>query len=365
MRAIVMTEHGGPEVLETRELPDPVPAEGEVLVRVRAFGLNHADTYMRAGVWSFGIPVLGIECVGVVEQDSSGRLAPGAVVVALVGGLARDRNGSYAELVTVPSTNVVPVRTDLSWADLAAIPEVYATAWVALHGNLAIERGETILVRGATSAVGRAAINLAVDAGATVIATTRTPRHEEQLRGLGAAEVLIDDGRLAAQIHERRPRGIHAVLDLVGNAVLRDSLQCVAPRGRVRQIGFLAATAFRLATCPCRRSSRRRNGVPSRPVRRGCSPSIRSSRPTGSWSPARPAENSSSRFERPRRIRGEQAPVAGINPRGRVAPYTTITRAVIRCLSPRVKRRSPALPAPIFPCQSECSQVHLCCVSRC
>jgi NADPH:quinone reductase-like Zn-dependent oxidoreductase len=239
MRAIVMTEHGGPEVLETRELPDPVPAEGEVLVRVRAFGLNHADTYMRAGVWSFGIPVLGIECVGVVEQDSSGRLAPGAVVVALVGGLARDRNGSYAELVTVPSTNVVPVTTDLSWADLAAIPEVYATAWVALHGNLAIERGETILVRGATSAVGRAAINLAVDAGATVIATTRTPRHEEQLRMLGAAEVLIDDGRLAAQIRERRPRGIHAVLDLVGNAVLRDSLRCVAPRGRVCQIGFL------------------------------------------------------------------------------------------------------------------------------
>jgi NADPH2:quinone reductase len=239
MRAIVMTQHGGPEVLETQELPDPVPAPGEVLIRVRAFGLNHADTYMRLGIWSFGIPVLGIECVGVVELDPSGRLAPGAPVAALVGGLARDRNGSYAELVTVPATNVVPVTTNLSWTDLAAIPEVYATAWVALYGNLAIERGETVLVRGATSAVGRAAVNLAVDAGATVIATTRTPHRVEQLRDLGATDVLIDDGRLAPQIRASRPRGIHAVLDLVGNSVLRDSLQCVAPRGRVCQVGFL------------------------------------------------------------------------------------------------------------------------------
>ena len=239
MRAIVMTRHGGPEVLESQELPDPAPRPGEVLIRVRAFGLNHADTYMRAGVWSFGIPVLGIECVGVVERDPSGRLAPGTTVVALVGGLARDRNGTYAELVTVPATNVVPVATELSWPDLAAIPEVYATAWVALHGNLAIHRAETVLVRGGTSAVGQAAVNLAVDAGATVIATTRTPAHVDRLRELGAAEVLIDDGRLAPQIRATRPRGIDAVLDLVGNSVLRDSLQCVAPQGRVCQIGFL------------------------------------------------------------------------------------------------------------------------------
>lgn len=239
MRAIVMTRHGGPEVLQTQELPDPVPAPGEVLIRVRAFGLNHADTYMRSGVWSFGIPVLGIECAGEVEQDPSGRLAPGTTVVALVGGLARDRNGSYAELVTVPATNVVEVATELSWPDLAAIPEVYATAWVALHRLLGIARGHTLLVRGATSSVGQAAVNLGVDGGATVIASTRTPDHVERLQTLGAAEVLIDDGTLAAQIRATRPHGIDAVLDLVGNSVLRDSLQCVAPQGRVCQIGFL------------------------------------------------------------------------------------------------------------------------------
>jgi NADPH:quinone reductase len=239
MRAIVMTRHGGPEVLETRELPDPVPDPDEVLIRVRAFGLNHADTYMRSGVWSFGIPVLGIECVGVVERDPSARLAPGTTVVALVGGLARDRNGSYAELVTVPATNVVAVATCLSWADLAAIPEVYATAWTALHGNLAVEPGDSVLIRGATSAVGQAAVNLGVDAGATVIATTRTAAHVARLRELGAAEVLVDDGALAARVRATRPGGVDAVLDLVGNSVLRDSLQCARPRGRVCQIGFL------------------------------------------------------------------------------------------------------------------------------
>jgi NADPH2:quinone reductase len=239
MRAIVMSQHGGPEVLETRELPDPVPGPGDVLIRVRAFGLNHADSYMRSGVWSFGIPVLGIECAGVVEHDPSGRLAPGTTVVALVGGLARERNGSYAELVTAPAGNVVAVTTELDWADLAAIPEVYATAWVALHANLGIEPGDTVLVRGATAAVGRAAVNLAADAGATVIATTRAPGRAECLRQLGAAEVLIDDGRIASQVRASHPRGIDAVLDLVGNSVLRDSLQCVVPRGRVCQIGFL------------------------------------------------------------------------------------------------------------------------------
>ena len=239
MRAIVMTQHGGPDVLETRELPDPVPGPGDVLIRVRAFGLNHADTYMRSGVWSFGIPVLGIECAGVVEHDPSGRLAPGTTVVALVGGLARDRNGSYAELVAVPAGNVAAVTTDLGWTDLAAIPEVYATAWVALHANLGMETGETVLVRGATAAVGRAAVNLAADGGAIVIATTRVPARAERLRELGAAEVLIDDGHIAPQVRASRPRGVDAVLDLVGNSVLRDSLQCVVPRGRVCQIGFL------------------------------------------------------------------------------------------------------------------------------
>jgi NADPH:quinone reductase-like Zn-dependent oxidoreductase len=239
MRAIIVTEHGGPEVFSIRELPDPVPGEGEVLIRVKAFGLNHADTYMRSGVWSFGIPVLGIEAAGVVEDDRSGRLAPGAPVVAIVGGMARSRNGSYAELVTVPTGNVVPLKTGLSWADVAAIPEAYATAWVALHVNLRVEPGETLLVRGATSTVGQAAVNIAVDEGASVIATTRNESSAEMLREIGADDVLIDDGELAKQVRRTHPDGVDTVLDLVGNSVLRDSLASVRPKGRIVQIGFL------------------------------------------------------------------------------------------------------------------------------
>lgn len=242
MKAITISRPGGPEVLEVAEVPDPVPAAGEVLVRVRASGLNHADAYMRSGAWGQVADVPGIEAAGVVEADPSGILDPGTVVVAILGGMGRTRNGSYAELVTVPAANVVPVQTELPWTTLAAIPEVYATAWSALTDNLQLGAGQTVLVRGATSALGRAAVDLAADLGAAVVATTRSPASAAVLKELGADTVLIDDGALAQQIRERGLR-IDALADLVGNSVLRDSLACVAPRGRLCQLGFLGGLA--------------------------------------------------------------------------------------------------------------------------
>ena len=238
MQAIVITEYGGPEVLAVTELPDPVPGAGEVLIRVRAFGLNHAEAYMRSGAWGQVAKVPGIECAGTVEADPSGLLAPGTPVVALLGGMGRTRNGSYAELVTVPAANVAPVTTSLTWTDLAALPEVYATAWAGLHQNLALLPGQTVLVRGATSSLGQAAVNVAAEEGATVMATTRKPERAGLLRAIGAAHVLIDDGRLASQV---RSLGItvDCVLDLVGNKALRDSLRIVEAGGRVCQLGFL------------------------------------------------------------------------------------------------------------------------------
>ncbi len=238
MKAIVISAYGAPEVLTTAELPDPVPAEDEVLIRVRAFGLNHAETYMRSGAWGEVARVPGIECAGTAQADPSGRLAPGTPVVAILGGMGRTRNGSYAELVTVPASNVVPVRTSLPWTDLVALPEVYATAWAGLHQNLGLEPGQTVLVRGATSSLGQAAVNIAAEEGATVIATTRQPARAGLLRGIGAAQVLIDDGQLAGQVHSLGTE-VDCVFDLVGNSVLRDSLQAVRTRGRVCQLGFL------------------------------------------------------------------------------------------------------------------------------
>jgi NADPH:quinone reductase-like Zn-dependent oxidoreductase len=243
MKAIVITAYGGPEVLSVTELPDPEPGPGEVLIRVRAFGLNHAESYMRSGAFGEVAQVTGIECAGTVAADPSGQLAAGTAVVAVLGGMGRTRNGSYAELVTVPASNVVPVGTSLSWTDLVALPEVYATAWAGLHQNLGLRPGQTVLVRGATSALGQATVNVAAEYGAVVIATSRrADGAAARLRGLGAAEVLTDDGQLADQVR-KLGLTVDGVFDLVGNSVLRDSLQIVRPRGRVCQLGFLGGLA--------------------------------------------------------------------------------------------------------------------------
>src|SRR5579859_3301467 len=130
MRAIVIKQYGGPEVLSIEERPDPKPKPGHVLIEVKAFGVNHAETYMRAGTWPEATEISGIECVGLVKADPDGRLAPGQKVVAFMGGMGRTINGSYAELTNVPASNVVPITTGLAWELLAVIPESYATAWV-------------------------------------------------------------------------------------------------------------------------------------------------------------------------------------------------------------------------------------------
>lgn len=239
MRAIVITEHGGPEVLRLQEVPDPVPAEDEVLIRVKAFGINHAETHMRKGEWPEATPISGIEAVGTVVHDPSGSLAEGTTVVTIMGGLGRTRNGSYAEYVAAAASNVMPIETALAWTDLAAIPESYATAWITLHLNLELRPEHTLLVRGATSALGQAAVNIARDLGATVIATTRRQDRAELLRSLGAEHVVLDDGELAEQVRGLVPGGVDRLLDLVGNSVLRDSLRAARANGRVCQAGFL------------------------------------------------------------------------------------------------------------------------------
>lgn len=239
MRAMVITEPGGPEVLEIQEVAEPVPGEGEILIRVKAFGINHAETHMRKGEWPEAAPISGIEAVGTVADDPAGALPSGAKVVAIMGGLGRVRNGSYAEYTVAPATNVAPVETSLDWADLAAIPESYTTAWLALHGNLELRPGHTLLVRGATSALGQAAINIAADLGARVIGTTRREERAELLRSLGVHEVVIETGEIAGRLRAIVPGGVDRVLDLVGNSVLRDSLRAARVGGRVCQAGFL------------------------------------------------------------------------------------------------------------------------------
>ena len=239
MRAIVITQYGGPEVLAIEERPDPTPAPGHVVIDVKAFGLNHAEVYFRKGLWGDVAEITGIECVGIVRADPDRRFAPGQKVMALVGGMGRAINGSYAEQVSVPGSNVVAVEAALPWEELAAIPESYATAWSSLCGILAIAKDHTVAIRGATSALGQAAVNIAVQLGAHVIATTRNATRATMLESLGARDVLVESPEFAARVRERHPHGIDAVLDIVGNTTILDSLAMLRRGGHACLVGFL------------------------------------------------------------------------------------------------------------------------------
>jgi NADPH2:quinone reductase len=243
MRAIVRQQFGGPEQLLIKDISTPEPKAGEVLLRVKAFGLNRAEQYFREGKWGDVAAVSGIECVGEVEKDGDSKLQPGQQVIALMGGMGRTIAGSYAAFVCVPTSNVVTIKTTLAWKDLAAIPESYATAWTCLNDNLEMKTGHVIVIRGAGSALGQAAVNIAAKTGARVIATVRTATKSDLLRLFGAELVLIETPELGQEIRSRFPDGVDGVLDIVGNTTILDSLRMVRPRGRVCLAGFLGGSA--------------------------------------------------------------------------------------------------------------------------
>ena len=184
MRAIVIQKFGGPENLVIKELPDPEPKPGYVVIQVKAFGINHAEMHMRRGEWAEAAEVSGIECVGLVRFCPGGQFAVGTKVAALMGGMGRSINGSYAEYTRPPATNVAQIESELPWGELAAIPESYATAWTCLFRNLELAEGQTLVIRGAMSSFGQAALNMAVNAGAHVIATSRNRDRFQRLEQL-------------------------------------------------------------------------------------------------------------------------------------------------------------------------------------
>jgi NADPH:quinone reductase-like Zn-dependent oxidoreductase len=237
MRAILRTAFGGPEVLVIREIPEPEPKDGHAVIEVKAFGLNQAELHMRKGDWAEIADVSGIECVGIVKSCPGGEFAPGSKVAALMGGLGRTVNGSYAEYTRAPVTNVAAIESGLSWADLAAIPETYATAWTCLFRNLEVVSGQTLVIRGATSSFGQAALNMAVNAGAKVIATTRSRDRFPMLEALGAVRAEVERPDLSKRLTEAKR--VDAVLDLVGNSTILDSLALLRRGGRACLAGFL------------------------------------------------------------------------------------------------------------------------------
>ncbi|HEY8030879.1 MAG TPA: zinc-binding alcohol dehydrogenase family protein [Methylocella sp.] len=241
MRAIVLEKFGGLDSLVYKEIPDPEPKAGHVVIEIKAFGINHAEMHMRRGEWAEAAKVIGIECVGLVKSCPGGEFPSGAKVAALMGGLGRTINGSYAEYTRVRASNVALIESDLSWAELAAIPETYAVAWTCLFRNLGIARGQKLVIRGAASAFGQAALNMAVDAGVRVIATTRGRERVALLEKLGAERVETEGPELSQRIAEAKQ--LDAVLDLVGNSTILDSLRMLRRGGRACLAGWLGGLA--------------------------------------------------------------------------------------------------------------------------
>jgi len=228
------------------DIPVPATTPGWVLVKVEAFGLNNSERLVRleeiGQPWIASAVVPGIECAGIVADPGDTDLAPGQRVVACMGGMGREFDGSYAEYALLPRKNIMRVPNGIgwSWAELGAFPETYLTAWGSLFECLQLELGDTLLVRGATCGLGYAAIQLAKTLGARVVATTHREAKLRLLFDAGADEAVLDEGRLAATRTEpARVEGANKVLDLIGPRSLRDTLRAVEYGGIVCSTGIL------------------------------------------------------------------------------------------------------------------------------
>jgi putative PIG3 family NAD(P)H quinone oxidoreductase len=225
MRAVVITEPGGPDVLAWREVPDPVPADGEVVVEVTAGAVNRADVLQRQGRYPPppGAPAYpGLECSGTAD---------GEPVCALLAG------GGYAERVAVPAAHLLPVPAGVSVRDAAALPEVACTVWSNVVDLAGLQAGETLLVHGGGSGIGTFAVQLGRALGATVVATAHRAKHD-RLRELGADHLIDYREEDFVAATRAATGGADVVLDIIGAAYLARNVEVLRTGGRIVTIGL-------------------------------------------------------------------------------------------------------------------------------
>lgn len=249
MRAIVCATPGPISVLQIQSQPVPNPQAGQVLIQILGFGINRAEMFTRQG-HSPGIQfprVIGIECVGRVaaygpSAKAKQQFTVGQRVATCMGGLGREIPGSYQEYTCVLEENLraIPDTRNLSIGQIAGLPEMFQTTWGALTQGLDVQKGESVLVRGATSSIGLCALQfLKVKLGAGRLgATTRNAQREVMLREAGADEVFVDDGSIADQVANSKLGKFDKCLELVGTTTLLDSAACLNAKGTVCMTGI-------------------------------------------------------------------------------------------------------------------------------
>ena len=271
MKAIVIPRHGGPDVLQYTELPQPEPGPNEVLMRVRACALNHLDLWSRRGLPGIQFPlplVPGSDIAGEIAQVGAQAqqvhvgdkvvLSPGVACYQCAACSAGNdnqcrrytllgymRNGGCAEYVVAPEVNALPMPAGLSFEEAAAVPLVFLTAWHMLITRAQLKPGEDVLVLGAGSGIGSAAIQIAKLAGARVIATAGSPAKFDKARALGADE-MIQHGQQDITEEVRRltgRRGVDVVFEHVGQATWEQSVKSLATGGRLVTCGATTGAA--------------------------------------------------------------------------------------------------------------------------
>lgn len=248
MRAVVISQFGGPEVLRLVERPTPEPGRGEVVVAVRAAALNRADLIQRRGFYPApaDVPadIPGMDFAGDVAAIGAGVTEWKAAdrVFGLIGG------GAYAEALVTSERALAPIPEALSYVEAAACPEAFITAFDALVTQAELQLGESVLISAVGSGVGTAATQLAHALGARVIGTARTPDKLARARALGMDEgVVVTDGRFADAVKTATAgRGADVVLELVGGDYVAEDLACLSPKGRIVLVGLLAGATVSL-----------------------------------------------------------------------------------------------------------------------
>lgn len=243
MKAVVLERACRAEEMIMKDVPIPEVKPGWVLVKVKAFGINRSEVSLRsyeADQPYIKLPrIPGIECVGEIADTSDSNFKAGQRVVALMGGMGRSFDGSYAEYALLPVSHVFSANTDLNWTEMAAMPETFFTAYGSLFECLQIQPKEIVLIHAATSALGFAAIQLAKSVGCTVIGTTRKEERLEFLKEIGADFAILDDGTLSKQVKKIFPNGITKVLELVGPSSIEETSKLLKKHGIICSTGQL------------------------------------------------------------------------------------------------------------------------------